>query len=329
MVLRRAIQAQRGVELGRAAGAPGVRAVIAVAGATGLLGGAICRRLAAAGESVRALARPTADPARVEALRRAGVALARGDLADRASLDALCAGASAVISTASSTLSRQPGDSIQAVDLEGQIRLIEAARAASVPRFVLVSFAPMPLDFPLQRAKLAVEQRLQESGMEFTILRPTFFMEVWLSPALGFDPPGRSARVYGGGERPISWIALDDVAAFAAGSLGAPRARGATLELGGPEALSPLEVIRIFEDIARERFAIERVPEEALRSRLHGAVDPLERSIAGLMCGYALGQAIDIGPALAAVPLRLTSVREHAARALSTTARAPAGARPR
>lgn len=302
--------------------------MIAVAGATGLLGGAICRRLAAEGEAVRALARPTADPARVQALRRAGVALVRGDLADRASLDALCAGASAVISTASSTQSRQPGDSIQAVDLEGQLRLIEAARAASVPRFVLLSFATFPVDFPLQRAKRAVERRLQESGLDFTILRPTFFMEVWLGPALGFDPPGRRARIYGAGERPISWIALDDVAAFAVGSLGAPRARRAILELGGPEALSPLEVIRIFEGVARERFAIERVPEEVLWSWLHDAADPLEQSLSGLMCGYALGQVIDVGPALAGVPLRLTSVREHAARVLSST-RAPAGARPR
>ncbi|HLM46641.1 MAG TPA: NmrA family NAD(P)-binding protein, partial [Myxococcaceae bacterium] len=88
--------------------------VTAVVGATGLLGGAICQHLRASGLPVRALVRPTSEPSRVVRLEAAGVELRRGDLKVRSSLEGLCEGARAVISTATSTVSRQGGDSIQA-----------------------------------------------------------------------------------------------------------------------------------------------------------------------------------------------------------------------
>src|SRR2546422_127605 len=157
-----------------------------VIGATGLLGGEICRQLRQAGKPVRALTRATADPVKVEQLKRSGATLVQGDLKDRASLDAACRGVATVITTASTTFSRQAGDSIQTVDLEGQVRLVDAAKAAGVSRFVYVSYShQINVDCPLTTAKRSVEAHLQQSGMTFTILAPSVFMEVWLSPALG------------------------------------------------------------------------------------------------------------------------------------------------
>ena len=157
-----------------------------VVGATGLLGGEIGRQLVTEGKPVRALARSTSDPARVGALQRLGIDLVQGDLKDRASLDAACQGATAVFSTASSTLTRQPGDTIQTVDREGQLNLVDAAKAAGVEHFVFISFRHNPdLWCPLEDAKRAVEQRLKASGLTYTILQASYFMEIWLSPALG------------------------------------------------------------------------------------------------------------------------------------------------
>src|SRR5689334_15901881 len=121
-----------------------------IVGATGLLGGEIVSLLRARGSRVRALVRPTADPARLAWLRDRGADLVTGDLKDRASLDAACRGVDAVLTTASSTLSRQPGDSIATVDRRGQLDLIEAAEAAGVRHCVYVSFPPVALEFPLQ-----------------------------------------------------------------------------------------------------------------------------------------------------------------------------------
>ena len=101
-------------------------------GATGLLGADICEHLTEAGHRVRALVRPTSDPARRAALQRFGAELVEGDLKEPASIARACAGIDAVISTASATLSRQSGDSIETVDRDGQLTLVDAARAAGV-----------------------------------------------------------------------------------------------------------------------------------------------------------------------------------------------------
>ena len=117
----------------------------------------------------------------------------------KTSLENALQGVSAIISTVSSTLSRQEGDSIQTVDEEGQSNLIGAAVTAGVNHFVFISFCSMPGEFPLQTAKRKVEKHLAESGLRYTVLQPTCFMEVWLSPALGFDYPHAKATIYGEG----------------------------------------------------------------------------------------------------------------------------------
>ena len=124
------------------------------------------------------------------------------------------------------------GDTIRTVDHEGQLSLVDAARAAGVAHFVLISFSGMNVEFPLQTAKREVERHLKESGMTYTILQPTFFMEVWLSPALGFDAAQGTAQVYGSGQHKISWISFQDVAEFAIASLDNPAARNAVIKLG-------------------------------------------------------------------------------------------------
>lgn len=283
-----------------------------VVGATGMLGGEICRLLAEQGKPVRALVRDTSNPEKVAHLRGLGAEVVRGDLKDRASLDAACQSASAVLSTASSSLSRQQGDSIESVDRQGQLNLIEAAEEAHVKHFVFISFPNVDIDFPLQSAKRAVEDRLRRGRMEYTILQPTFFTEVWLSPALGFDPTHATARIYGGGHNKISWISFQDVAKFAVAALDNPQASNAVIKLGGPEALSPLEVVRLAEQAVGKEFIVQHVPEEALRAQHAAATDSLQRSFAGLMLYYARGDVIDMTEALRAFPVQpLKSVREY------------------
>lgn len=283
-----------------------------VVGATGLLGSQICQLLAGQGKPVRALVRETSNPETVARLKGLGAELAYGDLKDRDSLAEVCQGVSAVISTASSTLSRQQGDSIESVDRQGQLNLIEAAESAGVTHFVLISFPAIETDFPLQSAKRAVEDRLQRARMTYTILQSTFFIEVWLSPALGFDPANTKAQIYGAGQNKISWISFLDVARFAVAALDNPRAKNAVIKLGGPDALSPLEVVRLAEQISGKPFSVQHVPEEALRGQHGAATDSLQKSFAGLMLYYARGDAIDMTEALGALPVtQMKSVRDH------------------
>lgn len=283
-----------------------------VVGATGMLGSEICRLLATQGKAVRALVRGTSNPEALARLRGLGMEMVRGDLKDKASLKAACDGATAIISTASSTLSRQQGDSIDSVDRQGQLNLIDAAEQAGIGQFVLVSFPPIDIDFPLQSAKREVEDRLQRGSMTYTVLQPTCFMEVWLSPALGFDPAHGTARIYGSGRNKVSWISFQDVARFAIAALGNDRAAQAFIKLGGPDALSPLEVVQLAQQLTGTAVTVEHVPEDALRAQQSAASEPLQQSLAALMLYYAQGDAIDMTNALRVLGVhRLKSVREY------------------
>jgi uncharacterized protein YbjT (DUF2867 family) len=274
-----------------------------IVGATGLLGGEICYLLRTRGSHVRALVRPTSDRLRVARLRDRGAEIVLGDLKDRASLETACRGVDAVITTASSTLSHQPDDTIESVDRQGQRALIDAAEAAGVRHIVYVSFPPVALESPLQSAKREVEGRLQQSRMAYTILQPTCFDEVWLSPALGFDVAKASAQIYGSGHHRISWISAHDVARFAVAALDTPRALNAIIRLGGPEALSPLDVVQLAERITGRRFDVHHLPEDQLRAQYESSSEPMTRTFAALKLYYAAGDVIDM-----AGPLRLFQV---------------------
>jgi uncharacterized protein YbjT (DUF2867 family) len=288
---------------------------VLVAGATGYLGSEICRQLTEKNKKVKALVRVTSDVNKVARLKTLGIETVEGDLKDKDSLKNALRGVSAVISTVSSTLSRQEGDSIQTVDDEGQNNLIDAAIRAGVSHFVFISFCIMPGEFPLQTAKRKAEKHLMESGLNYTILRPTYFMEVWLSPALGFDYPNAKATIYGEGKSRISWIAIKDVASFAVAALDNPAARNKIIELGGPAALSPLEVVNIFEVNNGKKFELQFVPEEAMKAQRDGTEDPLGKSFAALMLGVANGSEINVENAVEVFSIQLTSVNDYANKA--------------
>jgi uncharacterized protein YbjT (DUF2867 family) len=294
-----------------------------VAGATGLLGSEICLRLRQRGEPVAALIRPTSDVKRVQALREAGAALVFGDLKDPQSLRSACHGITNLISTASSTLSRQDGDSIATVDLEGQLQLVEAAKGAGVAHITFVSIPRSPVrESPLTRAKYRVEQEISRSGIPYTILGANYFMEVWLSPAIGFDYQNHRAVIFGDGHQLMSWVSYHDVAEFAIRSAKTESVQNRILEIGGPEDLSPLEVIKIFETSGEKKFDVQHVPEDALLAQLETLNDPLAEAFAKLQLEYVHGCLMNTSEALRAMPIRQRSVHEYAAHVTKAAAAA-------
>ena len=102
------------------------------------------------------------------------------------------------------------------------------------------------------------------------------------------------------------------MAKFAVASLDNSEARNAVIELGGAEALSPLEVVQIFEKVKGRKFDVQHAPEEALREQRESASDPLQQSFAGLMLNYSRGCIIDMRETLQQFPVRLTSIRDYA-----------------
>jgi len=140
--------------------------VVAVTGATGFVGCALREEAARRGVPLRALTRkdqPAAD----------GVEWVRGDLHDREAIAALVAGAEAVIHVAGVVNTPDPMG-FHLGNVEGTELLIDAARAAEVPRFVFVSSlaAREPGLSKYGQSKRHAEEVVQTSGLDWTIVRP-------------------------------------------------------------------------------------------------------------------------------------------------------------
>jgi uncharacterized protein YbjT (DUF2867 family) len=270
--------------------------MILVVGATGNVGGAVCEALCAQGKSVRAMVRESSDPERVRSLEELGTEVARGELRDPESLARACDSVETVVSGAT-TITSLGTDSISAVDRDGQLSLVDAAQGAKVGHFIYVSYTRhVDTDDPLTQAKRAVEQRLRESEMGFTILRPSYFMEMWLGPALGWELEERRARVLGSGEQRVNWISARDVGRAIVACVDNPQALGQTIELGGPEALSPNDVVRLAESFVDQPISVEWVPVEVLEQQADEAAGTDAAIFPSLMLCQTRGDEIGAAP---------------------------------
>jgi uncharacterized protein YbjT (DUF2867 family) len=115
-------------------------------------------------------------------------------------------------------------------------------------------------------------------------------------------------------------VSFRDVAEICAVALRNPAAERTTIEIGGPEAISPLEVVARFEKISGRPFKREHVLESALLTQFHEATDSMQKSFAALMPGYVHGDAIFMEPVVDRFPLRLNSVDDYARSVLSRAA---------
>lgn len=201
--------------------------MILVTGAAGKTGCAIIRALAGRGATVRALVRRAEQAA---LMRQAGACeVCVGDLADATDVTRAMQGATAVYHIC-------PNMHEEEVRI-GQIAMA-AARAADVSHFVYHSVLhPQTRRMAHHWHKLQVEERLFESGLTYTILQPTAYMQNLL--------PGWSAIVHDGMlalpypvETRVSLVDLADVAQAAAAVIGHPAHYYATYELVGTQPLS-------------------------------------------------------------------------------------------
>ena len=251
--------------------------MILVVGATGQLGSLITRRLLEEGREVRILVREGSE---YRALEAAGAAAVVGDLKDRASLDAATHGVNTVSTTANSAV-RSGADNVQSVEIEGNRNLINASAASGVKHFIFTSAMGAAPDspIPLMRGKGVAEQHLKTSGVPYTILSPNGFMEVWLPMVIGIPlQNGQPVTLVGEGNRKHTFVSSADVAAFATAAIDIPASRNQQIFIGGPEALSWKDLVRITSRVVGRELAIRNVtPAEGLPG--------IPAVVSGLMAG--------------------------------------------
>jgi uncharacterized protein YbjT (DUF2867 family) len=233
------------------------RPAVLVAGATGFLGASFVRELAARELRVIALGR---DASRVRR-RFDGLAVeARsGDVTRPGSLEAALRDVDTVVQCVQFSgfpvEDASRGLTFMDVDGRGTQNLVECARAAAVQRFVYLAGvgADPSSDRTWYRAKALAEESVRESGLGYTIIRPS-----WV-----YGPEDRSLNLFiwalrlnplffaqiGDGTQRLNPLYVQDLAAIVADVVESPSSAGETFELGGPIVYTLDEIIRIAMDV--------------------------------------------------------------------------------
>ena len=252
--------------------------MILIVGATGTVGGMVTRRLLEQGQDVRILVREGSD---FQPLVQAGAQPIVGDLKDGASLDGAVQGIETVLTTANSA-SRGGEDTVETVEMEGNRRLIDAARQGGVKHFIFTSAMGAAVDSPVpfMKGKGLAEAHLKAAGMDYTILSPNVFMEIWFGMVIGMPiQSGAPVTIIGEGTRKHSFVSVDDVARFAVAAVEHPAARNSQIFVGGPEPLSWNDVVQRAESVVGRDIPVRHVP---AGEPLPGLPDVISGLLAGM-----------------------------------------------
>ncbi|MEU7892801.1 NmrA/HSCARG family protein [Nonomuraea sp. NPDC049152] len=234
--------------------------IVLVTGATGKQGGATAHRLLADGWRVRALVRdPSAAGARQ--LEAAGAELVKGDMGDRAALEAAAEGAYGVFSvqpTAGST-------DFDHEEVRLGVNVTDAAREAGVKHLVYTSVGALhrPPLVTQWAPKLEIERHIRASGVPYTILRPVQFMSNHLDARFGVFGETALVRVIPP-KMTVQLIAVADIGAFAGLAFGDPDTYvGREIELAGDE-LARDSLAAAIGEVAGVPISTDPLPAEAL-----------------------------------------------------------------
>jgi len=289
--------------------------MILVVGASGALGRIVCQRLLENGKIVRATSR---DPEnRLRSLKDLGAETLYGDLRNPDSLRQVCVDVDKVVLSAHALFGRG-GERSELIDLKGQQAMIDAAKAAGVDHLVLVSIRGADPESPVAfaRFKYGSEQHLRDSGLSYTILQPSAFMGFHTYEMIGkpIAETGK-ARLFGKGESLRNYVAEEDVAEFVLMALDDPALRGQTIEIGGPDNFTPLQVVALYEQLTGREAHVSHVPRAALRS-MSTVLRPFHPGLSQVMA-FGLdsdihGDPFDPGPILERYPLQLTHLQDYA-----------------
>ena len=251
--------------------------MILLAGGTGTLGRKVIPLLLARGLDCRVLAR-NAD---TSGDFGPGVETVAADIQDRPAVERAMQGVDTVVSMIQGFGGSDALGS-RVVDRDGNVSLIEAAVAAGVRHLVLLSIDQAAPDHPseLFRMKHAAEMALKSSGLRWTIIRPTAYMETWVGlVGRPLVTTGRT-RVFGQGKNPINFVAADDVARFVELAVIDASMQGSMVVLAGPQNLTFDEFTTVIGEETGRLGRVDHTPRAMLRI-LSAVLQPIRPILAG------------------------------------------------
>ena len=234
---------------------------VLVTGATGQQGGAAARALLDKGHSVRALTRnPDSDAAK--ALETAGAEIRGGDFNDPATLAEAAQGVDTafLVSTFDTGTDQETEKAIAAIDALKQTGVGHVI-------YTSVASADQKTGIPHFDSKHAVEKHLAESGVNYTISAPVWFMDNLLAPWLIDGVRGGAVPIALPAEKPLQQVAVADIGAFVA-ALAERREKvfGKRYDIAGDTLTGP-EAAQHVSAASGRAFNYYPVPLEAVREQ--------------------------------------------------------------
>jgi uncharacterized protein YbjT (DUF2867 family) len=232
---------------------------VLITGSTGLLGGALLDVLLAGGHEVRCLVREGSSSAsRLDLLP---LELVRGDAGDARALSRALSGMDALLHVAG---------------IEYATPVVEAARQAKVGRLVIVGSTSAHSAYPFRSGpKLGMEELVRESGLEYTIVRPTMIygseLDKNMHRLLRFLDRSPVFPVFGPGENLWQPVYHEDCAGGVYEALVRPAAVRESYDLPGAEPLTYLELVETAAGALGRKPSIVRLPLEPVRLALAAA----------------------------------------------------------
>jgi nucleoside-diphosphate-sugar epimerase len=217
--------------------------VIAVTGAAGFVGRRVVTALRARGHSVIAIDRAVASSESED-----GVARVTADLLDPPAYAPSLAGVECVIHLAAMT-GKAPPEIFRRINVDATKAVLDASAAAGAKRFILMSSIavvfPARQHYPYADSKIAAEALVRAGPTPWTILRPTMIMGAGSPIQASLERLARlpATPVFGDGRRRIEPVDVEDVATLLAALAEDPAAVGATIEIGGPEAMTMRDLL--------------------------------------------------------------------------------------
>ena len=247
--------------------------MILVAGGTGFVGASIVRELRRRGQPVAVLTR---NAGRAQA-RFPGVLVQyrEGDVRNPNTLQEALDGAETVIGSQqfpnSPIENPSRGHTFEEVDAKGTENLVEAAKAAGVRRYVYLSGAGAAPDAEYHwfRAKWRAETAVRDSGITYTILRPSWVYGpedkalnrfLGMSRFLPFVP-----LIGNAGKQRLQPVFIDDIGRAVGEALIHPTADNQVFEIGGPEILTMKEIVRTTLEAAGRRRLLLSAPKGVMK----------------------------------------------------------------
>lgn len=255
--------------------------MILMVGTTGRLGRAVAERLLQDGIPFRAGCR---NVAKARWLVERGVEVLRMDVESGAGVKEAISGASKVISCIHGLLGRSR-HSITRIDVRGQAAMIDAAADAGVKRFVYISALGASPDHPSEfwKAKARTEQHLRASGLDYVILRPSAFMDLYAHDLIGASVMrGKAVFLLGKGTTPRNMVAVADVADAAIKALTRDDLVGQTMAVVGWDNPTEREVAALYAGLSGKPLKLRTVPPLALKT-LAAALAPFHAGLGHLL----------------------------------------------